>query len=314
MNDKISIIVPVYNVEDYLEECIESIINQTYKNIEIIIINDGSTDNSGVICDKYSKKDKRIRVFHQENKGVSSARNFGIKNATGKYIMFVDADDYLELNTIEALCKHKLKDSLVIFGYNKIYKNKIIEKKENNFNVKTKLEMTRMLFFNDNIGGFIANKIFDKRIIDKNSLLFNEELSYCEDLVFVCEYIKYITKFKYINCSLYNYRMRKSSTSYSFFTGNNINIFDAYDLLLKKNNDLVIVNNIKYRYIESYYIFRRFLGKKKINLSILNEERDIVKKNCKSVMSIIKFIVIKYFYQLGLLYKKIEIIRFKLFE
>ena len=94
----ISIIVPIYNVELYLEKCIESIINQTYKDIEVILINDGSTDKSGIICDKYAKIDDRIIVLHKENGGVSSARNKGLDIAKGDYIAFVDPDDYIEPN------------------------------------------------------------------------------------------------------------------------------------------------------------------------------------------------------------------------
>lgn len=96
MRGKISIIVPVYNVEKYLSQCIESIINQNHKNIEIILVNDGSTDKSGDICDKYSLKDNRIKVIHKKNEGVSIARNTGLKVATGEYIAFVDGDDLVD--------------------------------------------------------------------------------------------------------------------------------------------------------------------------------------------------------------------------
>ena len=95
MRGEISIIVPVYNVEKYLSQCIESIINQNYKNIEIILVNDGSTDKSGDICDSYSLKDNRIKVIHKKNEGVSIARNTGLKVATGEYIAFVDGDDFV---------------------------------------------------------------------------------------------------------------------------------------------------------------------------------------------------------------------------
>ena len=95
-SELISIIVPVYKVEKYIDRCVESIINQTYKNIEIILVDDGSPDNCPKICDEWAKKDKRIRVIHKENRGVSSARNVGIDVAKGKYIGFVDSDDYIE--------------------------------------------------------------------------------------------------------------------------------------------------------------------------------------------------------------------------
>ena len=100
---KVSIIVPIYNVEKYLSKCIESILSQTYKNIEIILVDDGSPDNSPQICDEYAKKDDRIIVIHKANGGVSSARNAGIDIATGKYIGFVDPDDYIENNMYELM-------------------------------------------------------------------------------------------------------------------------------------------------------------------------------------------------------------------
>ena len=103
--DLITVVVPVYNVEQYLKDCIDSIILQTYKDIEIILVDDGSTDTSGLICDEYKSKDKRIKVFHKENGGLSSARNCGIENATGKYITFVDSDDVVRENYILFLYK-----------------------------------------------------------------------------------------------------------------------------------------------------------------------------------------------------------------
>lgn len=103
MKKKVTVVVPVYNVSNYLEKCIDSIINQTYKKLEIILVDDGSTDNSGAICDDFASKDKRIKVIHKENGGLSDARNFGIDIATGEYIVFVDSDDYIALDMIEFL-------------------------------------------------------------------------------------------------------------------------------------------------------------------------------------------------------------------
>ena len=96
MDEKISVIVPVYNVEQYLERCVDSIINQTYKNLEIILVNDGSTDNSGQLCDELAKKDDRIRVIHKKNGGLSDARNVGIDEAEAELIGFIDSDDYID--------------------------------------------------------------------------------------------------------------------------------------------------------------------------------------------------------------------------
>jgi glycosyltransferase involved in cell wall biosynthesis len=104
-----SIIVPVYNVEEYLKRCIESLIEQTYKNIEIILVDDGSTDNCSAMCDSLAKKDKRIKAFHKNNGGLSDARNFGLRKAKGEYILFVDSDDYIELNAVNVQRKCHLK-------------------------------------------------------------------------------------------------------------------------------------------------------------------------------------------------------------
>lgn len=107
---KVSIVVPVYNVEKYINRCIESIINQTYKNIEIILVDDGSTDSSGEICDKYSEKDSRIKVIHKQNGGLSDARNSGIDIATGDYLLFVDSDDYIDINLIKNMQQYMDKN------------------------------------------------------------------------------------------------------------------------------------------------------------------------------------------------------------
>lgn len=122
--DKISVIVPIYNVEKYLNKCIDSIVNQTYKNLEIILIDDGSTDGSGDICDEYAGRDMRIKVFHQENKGVVAARKVGIKNATGEYIGFVDGDDYIDSNMFAELYHliNKKEADIVSSGWKREYR------------------------------------------------------------------------------------------------------------------------------------------------------------------------------------------------
>lgn len=134
MNSKnlVSVIVPVYNAEHFIEKCIHSILNQSYKNIELILVNDGSTDNSVKICDSFAKIDNRIKLIHQANSGPSVARNNGIYNAKGKYIQFIDADDYIEENMIETLVNEMEKGlDIVICGYKRIFKeeNKITSTK-----------------------------------------------------------------------------------------------------------------------------------------------------------------------------------------
>ena len=120
---KISIIVPIYNVAPYLRQCMDSIIQQTYPNIEIICVDDGSTDESGTIADEYAKKDSRVRVIHQENQGLSAARNAGYSRSTGEYIMYLDSDDWIDLDTCETAIDIALKydAELVFWAYVRVY-------------------------------------------------------------------------------------------------------------------------------------------------------------------------------------------------
>ena len=135
MDEKISVIVPVYNVEQYLDRCVDSIINQTYKNLEIILINDGSTDNSGQLCDELAKKDDRIRVIHKENGGLSDARNVGINVAEAELIGFIDSDDYIDEDMYEVLMTNlkRANADLSMCGhydvYNDVLEAQVTEKK-----------------------------------------------------------------------------------------------------------------------------------------------------------------------------------------
>ena len=133
---KVSVIVPVYNVELYIDRCIQSIIQQTYKNLEIILVDDGSTDNCGKICDEYALKDERIKVIHSENRGVGVARNIGLDCSTGEYLAFVDSDDCMEMTLVEdCVCFSKDKDAdIVIFDwYVEQFGNKSIRKNDANY-------------------------------------------------------------------------------------------------------------------------------------------------------------------------------------
>lgn len=118
--EKVSIIVPIHNVEKYIERCTKSLISQTYRDIEILLINDGSPDNSKTICERYEKIDKRIKLYNKENGGLSDARNYGLKRAKGEYILFVDSDDYIESNTVEVLISEMKKDNLDIVAGNAV--------------------------------------------------------------------------------------------------------------------------------------------------------------------------------------------------
>ena len=128
---KVSIIIPVYNVEKYLAECLDSVINQTYSNLQIIVVDDGSTDASGQICDEYAEKDNRITVIHQVNAGAANAKNTGLDNVKGDYVTFVDSDDWVELNWIETMtdAMEKYDVDVVECGFDRVYADSIGEGK-----------------------------------------------------------------------------------------------------------------------------------------------------------------------------------------
>lgn len=172
---RISVIVPVYNVELWLEQCIESIINQTYSDLEIILVDDGSQDKSGCICDEYKKKDNRIRVIHKENGGLSDARNVGIREATGEFITFVDSDDWIDLKIYEYAMKLQqvYNADIVEYGIERIsgrevYKEFSTYEREEIYICEGKEMLPRI--YQSNLGGSIVawNKIYKKALFDNN--------------------------------------------------------------------------------------------------------------------------------------------------
>ena len=190
-NSLVSIIIPIYNAEEYIEECIKSIITQTYKNIEIILINDGSRDNSINICKEYLKKDKRIIIINQLNKGVSTARNSGITIAKGEYITFIDADDTIEKEHINHLVNtiKKTKTDLSICGIQRTYK----KEKNISTNILTetiildKKNTYKEMLLNQDISGYVWNKLYKKEILNQmKQNYFNESISIAEDYEFNC--------------------------------------------------------------------------------------------------------------------------------
>lgn len=205
-NDLVSIIIPVYDEERCLSKCINSIIAQSHTKWELILVNDGSNDNSGLICDQYAELDTRIKVIHTENKGPSRARNIALDNATGKYVCFIDSDDWVEMRYVEHLLQAAtFSHSLVIAGYIKESTDKIERKcynfciySQNNFN---KLFNDIKLYHN----GFAWAKLFEKTLIDQKNIRFNEKIKFSEDLVFTLTYLLYAEQAIIIEHSDYHY-------------------------------------------------------------------------------------------------------------
>lgn len=252
--ERVSIIVPIYNVDLYLEQCIKSLINQTYKNIEIILINDGSTDSSLDICNRFKDMDNRIIVINQLNFGVSVARNNGLKLSNGKYIMFVDADDFVENDYIEKMVLAIESADMAICSYKECYKNSIVDKSLNRDEIIDNILAINKMFGRENFGGYLWNKIFKNEIIKKNNIQFQTNIYMCEDMLFVIKYLLKCKNVKLISNKLYNYRMRKSSMVWNQNSQKYETIFLAYNeiyKLLKENN--INLEYLKYTILNSIY-------------------------------------------------------------
>lgn len=278
---KISVIVPVYKVEKYLPECIESILSQTYTNFELLLIDDGSPDNSGQICDEYATRDSRIRVFHKENGGVSSARNLGIDNAKGKWIAFIDSDDTIEPNYLSNFGHN---DSNYVQLYAQGYRiigidSKIHYRRLPNQSNTTKEDAFKYLEESD-INNSPVFKLYSLSIIKQHSLRFDENTSYGEDHLFTLEYFKHVDKvFLSSECG-YNYIRREISLT----------------------NRSIPINELCHYYIESDKIFKRIFNSPQKVTYIFNKRKystikrifkeinlqDIPVNKIKSIKSIIK--------------------------
>lgn len=186
---KVSVIVPVYKVEKYLPECIDSILAQTFTDFELILVDDGSPDNSGKICDDYATRDPRIRVFHKENGGVSSARNFGIKNSKGEWIVFVDSDDFVGESYLSHLLQGSLGGDLVVAGWVQYNRNRKIVNIRKFFN--SILTVEKGVVAKGDICCGIASKLFDGSVCRSKRVLFDETLAKSEDALFTLRYLEY---------------------------------------------------------------------------------------------------------------------------
>lgn len=219
--EKVSIIVPVYNVVNKIQKCIQSLLEQDYSNIEIIFIDDGSNDGSGSILDKI--QDCRVKVYHKENGGVSSARNLGLEKMDKQgYVLFIDADDYIDKNYVSKMVKACLNNRNDLFGCRFVKEDifgKRIVKEEKSINYTDKYSV----ILNDKYcGGYVWNKIFDKNIILEHNLNFDTAISYAEDMLFILEYLKYVENVVVIKDEIYHYVMYEDSVTNRAFDEHNI--------------------------------------------------------------------------------------------
>lgn len=277
---KVSVILPVYNSEKYINKTVDSILQQTYKKFELIIINDGSTDDSGIICEKLKDKDKRIKYISKENSGVSDTRNLALSYATGDYVTFIDSDDLYENDFLKIMVANieNYKADIVICAYksfntkeikNMIKRDILTDKKEE---IIESLQPT--LLFNQ-----IWNKIYKKKILKDNKIIFDKELSIAEDLKFNIEYLKCCNKIFYVNKCLYKYRISRDGLGFKFRTDANqvkIDLVRALEPIYSK------VNNKDYlykSYLKQYISYLARVMDKRNNITFEEKIREIKKIN-----------------------------------
>ena len=254
MTPLISIIIPVYNTAKYLPLCLKSVTSQSYSNIEIILINDGSTDESGSICDEWSAKDERIKVIHKENRGVCHSRNIGINIASGEWLMFVDSDDEITLNCLHTLSPGFDKSyDMIVGGYELTN-----EKGETTYTInrndiyiwdvdESLRDVYMPVYYSYN--GYCANRLFRNNIVKEHNLRFNETIYSREDGLFLVQYLlKCKKKIYYSLESIYKYRQHSSSSTSLFRSKYNPRIITGMDSHVqcikllkheKRNHDLI---------------------------------------------------------------------------
>lgn len=218
MGELVSVIVPVYNAENYLEHCLDSLTKQSYRDVEILLVNDGSTDKSGEICDIYASKHPNVRVFHQKNAGVSSARNLALKHALGTFVMFIDSDDWVDLDTIEHGIE-VMKDAdadLLTFGLKLEINHQPIIQSQWGPSIEKRVilqeELFKELLYGKNVGGYMCNKIYKKTLIIGG---FDPNFHVCEDFEFNTRYARNVDRAVVLTWFPYHYfRAEHGSTEH----------------------------------------------------------------------------------------------------
>ncbi|MBR2724965.1 MAG: glycosyltransferase [Ruminococcus sp.] len=243
----VSIIVPVYNAENYLHKCIASILNQNFSDFELILVNDGSKDNSGNICDKYARSDNRIKVVHKENGGVSSARNRGLDEACGKYIMFCDSDDYVS----ELYCSSLVnladndEESLIIAGITLLDDSDtpteiLCDAYPTGKSASLSNQEFCDLFVKLNFDGSFqlmhmpVNKLYSRKIIELNKLRFDTSICYNEDIIFNLQYLDKTKSVRIFNESIYYYYTATPDSACKKYIENLIDIYQIKEDMMKK--------------------------------------------------------------------------------
>lgn len=281
---KVSIIIPVYNVESYISECIDSVIGQTYQNLEVIIVDDGSTDNSGRICDEYAKQDNRIKVIHTKNQGSANAKNEALERITGEYFCFVDSDDYYEKNFVEIMLKTALeqKSQIVQCQFRNIFIDKTVPSIDCN-KIRLFTNYGFLIDFSNRwVNTLFWNKIFSISVLKNVRFLQHR---YIDDEFFTYKLVLNSQKITEIPDVLYNYRMRKSSATKTEEAQKKI-LLDQSDYVseryeyIKKNYPALKSQLLEYMVTNNIWIFKNPIADEEV----INYTKNNAKKYIKDIL------------------------------
>lgn len=310
----VSIVAPVYNVAHYLPSFINSIIRQSFLDWELILVDDGSTDSSGLICDDYSYKDNRIKVIHKTNGGVSSARNAGIKEAKGRWLLLPDADDSLFRDALQVLLSYAKDDvDLIGAGYVRNVLGKIVQERKpsetKKMTVSDYIDEIGIIPQARNTDRYCWNKLFRLSVIKENSILFNESLFYREDILFIYQYLMYCTRLvQSISYKMYIYYRRNTGAAISLqeqYTSKSSGLFLAmtccYDILIKMGASEIAKRRMKDEVLNTYKSIIKLIDKsgvgrddKRVYTQKLHQyynNRELIRIGCKSILHRVKRIL-----------------------
>jgi len=266
MKNQLSVIIPVYNVESYLSRCVDSVLMQTFNHLEIILVNDGSTDSSGLICDEFASKDKRVKVIHQKNAGVSAARNAGMQSATGDYIAFVDSDDWLEQSMYESMMEIAVRENIDVIMCDFVnvknqVKTEISSHLRKGHYVKNEIieELYPTLIVTENFGRIpivsVWNCLFRRKFLLDHQLSFDTVLKYSEDYLFMAQVITKADTFYYLKEKFfYNYLQYEESRSKKYqpeWWSNLLRLNIELSALLGNNREFDFGRQLKLQLIHS---------------------------------------------------------------
>lgn len=337
-NPEVTIIIPVYNTEKYIKECLDSIINQSFNDFEVIIINDGSTDSSDIICKEYKEKDSRFSVYNLENRGAAEARNSALELAKGKYITFVDSDDWLEVDALNNHVEEIKKFDMVIgCSYNCYFKDdKFLYRRRDYFYKEskyiTRYQVRKMYvdIASNGVSHAPHNKMYKKSIIDKYNIRFPDRKKY-EDLAFNNQYIDKIKSLSIINSHDYNYRvsnldgvaLKLPENMFEIFTEVNeelinlLKFWDVYDdrsdRMLKSKYITEVAScinntynpNLNYSFKLRYNYIKNIISNDNVQYACSNVESSKFVNIIAKLIRLRCIIAIMIFYRFKILYKKI---------